>query len=201
MTTAVHGEAGAGRLDADLEYAIDTTGREQRLRSRVAALRTRRPGGSRERWLLTVGGVLMPLGAVLVLLGWAGASRTPLVFEQIPYMISGGLLGLAVVFAGGFIYFSYWQTAMVREQRAARTELTASLGRIEELLAALPLVVEPPSLPQQGNGLAQQLVATPTGSMMHRPDCTVVASRDGLRAVSPGEGRLTPCRLCEPLLD
>ena len=34
----------------------------------------------------------MPLGVVFVLLAWYGAAHTTRVFEQIPYMISGGLL-------------------------------------------------------------------------------------------------------------
>lgn len=184
-----------------IDSGRDVASREQRLRARVATLRARQPAGSRDRWLLTAGGLLMPVGVVLILLGWTGASRTPLVFEQIPYMISGGLLGLALVFAGGFAYFSYWQTLMVREQRQARNELAASLRRLEEILTAAPVAsAERVAIPPQGPGLeTEPLVATPKGSMMHRPDCAAVAGRERLRTVTADTPGLIPCRLCDPL--
>lgn len=191
----------------ELEHGRDW--RLQRLTERVSALRTKRLSGTPDRWLLIVGGVLMPLGAVFVLLGWAGASRTPLLFEQVPYLISGGLLGLALVLAGGFVYFSYWLTLLVREQRQAREDLQSSLRRVEELLAAAVGAATPTavpatvSVPAQGGAPepARRLVATPTGSMLHRPDCAAVAGRENLREVSAETPGLTPCRICEPLLD
>jgi hypothetical protein len=87
--------------------------------------------------LLIVGGILLPLGFLVILVGWMGASRTPLLFEQVPYLLSGGVLGLGLVFAGGFIYFAYWQTLLVRESRQhsdQNTQLIAGLSRIEGLL-------------------------------------------------------------------
>src|SRR2546423_2878873 len=101
--------------------------RESRLDARVQTPRTRAGTGQLDRWLLIVGGVLLPLGVLLILMGWLGASRTVLVFEQIPYMVSGGLLGLALVFIGGFVYFAYWQTQLVRGTRAERRELVDAL--------------------------------------------------------------------------
>ncbi len=40
--------------------------------------------------LALIATLLIPAGVVAIVLGWSGASRTPFVFEQIPYMISGG---------------------------------------------------------------------------------------------------------------
>src|SRR5882672_1527400 len=65
------------------------------------------------RALLVLGAVLQPLGGALILLGWTGAASSTDVWEQVPYMISGGLLGLGMIVAGGFCYFGYWQTEMV----------------------------------------------------------------------------------------
>lgn len=175
--------------------------RQERLAGRVARLRSRGGDGSLDRWLLLVGGALMPLGFLLVILGWAGASRTPLLFEQVPYMISGGLLGVALVFAGGFLYFAYWLTLMVRESRTARAELQTSLGRLETLLASgamLDMGAGSPAGAKGKNGHVQ-LVATESGSMMHRPDCAVVASRSNLRSVPSDAPGLTACGLCAPL--
>jgi hypothetical protein len=176
--------------------------RQEKLADNVAGLRARSGRfTANDRWMLVLGGTLLPLGVVLVLLGWLGASRTPLVFEQVPYLISGGLLGVALVVSGGFVYFAYWMTLMVREARKGREELTAGLARLEVLLAGVPAVGAPGGV---ANGAsyagAQRLVATRTGTMLHRPDCSVVSGREGLRAVAVDEAGMEPCRICEPLL-
>jgi len=168
--------------------------RSARLAERVSRLRTRATTGNLHIWLLVIGGVLMPLGFMFILLGWLGASRTPLPFEQTPYLISGGLLGLGLVFAGGFVYFAYWQTVRIRESREQTQQLTSALGRLEALL--------------QANGVAAAheagtttYVATANGSIFHRQDCTVVAGRNDLRRVDPDRDGLAPCRICDPLAD
>src|SRR4051812_35297534 len=179
--------------------AVDPMVRQERLAGRVGKLRTRSGSRNLDRWLLLTGGALMPLGFLLIILGWIGASGTPLLFEQIPYLISGGLLGLALVFAGGFVYFAYWQTLLVRESRTAREDLQASLARVEALLAAgAGMSVDVPSQGGGYNGPAP-LVVPATGTMPHRPDCAVVAGRPNLREASPDEPGLTACGLCDPL--
>ncbi len=183
--------------------SADALLRQERLSSKVQGLRA----GSRlgitgsDRWMLVVGGTMVPLGIVFVLLGWFGASRSVLVFEQIPYLISGGVLGLALVFGGGFTYFAYWLTVMVRESRTARAEMTAVLLRMETLMqtAAQPAArtVRGAPAPAYAGGL----VATKTGTMIHRPDCVAVDGRDNLRKVTATTAGLTACRLCDPLSD
>src|SRR5260370_7856559 len=87
---------------------------------------------------LVVGGVRVGQGAILIALAWIGAANTTDVFEQIPYMISGGLLGLALVFIGGFCYFTFWQTELVhaaRPEAADTRAVPASLHLTENLLA------------------------------------------------------------------
>lgn len=167
--------------------------RQTRLAHQVSKLRTSASAGRLDRWLLIAGGTLAPLGLLAILLGWLGASRTVLTFEQIPYLVSGGLFGLGLVFLGGFIYFAYWQTVIVREGRSQHRDLIDSLGRIERLLSgAAPTGA--------ANG---RLVATSTGGMVHRPDCPIVSSRDDIREVTPASDGsvdgLVPCRICDPL--
>ena len=168
--------------------------RSARLAERVARLRTRSTTGAYDRWLLIIGGVLMPLGVLLILLGWLGASHTPLPFEQTPYLISGGLLGLGLVFAGGFVYFAYWQTVRIRESREQTAQLTSALGRLEALLTTAGVA---------GNDSAATTtyVATANGSIFHRQECTVVAGRTDLRRIDPDRDGLAPCRICDPLAD
>ena len=164
-----------------------------RMSAQMRALRTRTWFTSADKWLLVVGGVLMPLGILLILLGWVGASRTPLPFEQTPYLISGGLLGLGLVFAGGFVYFAYWQTVRIRESREQTQQLTSALGRLEALLSASAVAGD--------SAGTTTFVATANGSIFHRQECTVVAGRTDVRRVDPDRDGLAPCRICNPLDD
>lgn len=64
-----------------------------------------------------VGAMLMTAGIAAILFAWWGVAHTGYVFEQIPYMVSGGLLGLGLIGVGGFLYFGSWLTKLVEEQR------------------------------------------------------------------------------------
>src|SRR4029077_4070076 len=86
--------------------------RHNRLASSMQGLRTRAGGADKARTLLVLGGVLIPMGIVLILLGWSGVSHTTDTFEQTPYVVSGGLLGLALVVPRAFCSFGYWQTTV-----------------------------------------------------------------------------------------
>jgi multisubunit Na+/H+ antiporter MnhG subunit len=167
--------------------------RSARLTERVARLRTRATAGNLHTWLLVLGGVLMPLGFMFILLGWLGASRTPLPFEQTSYLISGGIFGLALVIAGGFVYFAYWETVRIRESREQTQTLAAALMRLESALQTAGTAT--------GEAAPATYVATATGSIFHRQDCTVVAGRSDLRQVDPDRDGLAPCRICDPLAD
>ena len=183
---------------ADRTSKTATSVRTDRLRSGVARLRTRgRSGVSMERWLLIVGGGMIVVGLPVILLGWYGASKTPYVFEQLPYLISGGLLGLALAVVGGLFYFAYWVTKQIQETRRQTEQTQDALGQIRDLLAAGATANAAASgRPSLGNGA---LVATAKGTMFHRSDCVVVAGRDDLRAVDPDAQGFEPCKICDPL--
>jgi hypothetical protein len=121
----------------DVEPSLDDDERHRRFTEGLARLRV---GNVRshlsERILLVLGGILAPLGVVGVLIGWYGASHTPYLFEQVPYLISGGLLGLSLVFIGCFMYFAHWLTELVKEQRAQSTAILAALERLQDEVAA-----------------------------------------------------------------
>jgi hypothetical protein len=170
--------------------------RFSRLATSVAALRTRALGGRKDQWLLIVGGIMMPLGLLLIILGWVGVSHTPLPFEQNSYLISGGILGLALVVAGGFVYFAYWQSTRIHESRQQAKDLTNAIARLESLLSSS--VAESVSA-GRSSAAAAMFVATPNGSIFHRPDCTVVHGRNDLSSVNPDKTKLEPCRICTPL--
>jgi hypothetical protein len=148
-----------------------------------------------ERWVALIGAALVAIGIPLIILGWYGAAHTPYTFEQIPYMISGGLLGLAFVVLGGLFYFAYWMTRQVHETRRQSDQTEAVYNRIEALLSS------------NGHGTAgavtskadARFVTTARGTMFHRPDCVVVKDRNDLKHVTGDESGLKPCKICDPL--
>lgn len=160
-----------------------------------------RSGGSlvfSEKVLLIVGGIIAPIGLIIVLLGWYGASRTPYLFEQIPYMISGGLFGLALVFLGAFFYFTHWLTELVKEGRSQNAALMDAIGRLQASIEGDSGPAE--VIITEMAGPPTELVATERGTMAHRRDCTVVTGKSDLRSVTAEEG-LPGCKLCDPYVD
>src|SRR5947208_3847822 len=115
---------------------LTSESRFTRLAHQVKALRTRTAFGRLDVWMLVIGGVLMPVGIAFIIIGWSKAAKTPLPFEQTPYLISGGILGLALVIAGGFVYFGYWETVRIRESREQSQQLNATMLRLEALMQA-----------------------------------------------------------------
>lgn len=76
--------------------------------------------------LTIVGGFLMPLGLAVIGIGWWGTAHTGYVFEQVPYLVSGGLFGLGLTICGALIFFSSWLARLISMQRE-QAELTRRL--------------------------------------------------------------------------
>lgn len=163
----------------------------RRVRDRVAE---GPPQARLSRALMVVGALLLPLGAAVVLLGWYGAAHTPFVFEQIPYLISGGLLGVALAAGGGMLYFGGWLARLADEQRRSTDLLVEAVQGLRDDLQGQQRVAASP-----GDAVpSTTFVATPSGTMFHRADCAVVAGRSDVRAVDPAANGLRPCGMCAP---
>lgn len=206
---------------AALERSEVADARDRHLET--ALRRSRRAGVViSERWLFTLGAALAVGGLSLVVVGWIGTSQTVLVAGQIPYVVSGGLLGLGFVFLGGFLYFGYWLAVLVRESgergdrdRADLERLGTGLEEANRSLAMIAGLLDSGALAPAGGRarkaatasassatvstrVAPTLVATASGSMAHRPDCAIVAHRDDLQPVAGDLGNLRLCRICNP---
>jgi hypothetical protein len=138
MTTATVPSAGAVPAD---EPATGSAGPGEQREQRLVSVLGRASGRFRlvvaERWLAAVGGGLVVAGVVAVLVGYLGTSRTVLVAGQIPYLVSGGLFGLALVFLGGFLYFAHWLALLVRESRERGAQDRQDLIRVADSVAEL----------------------------------------------------------------
>lgn len=116
--------------------------REERLVEGADRLSSARPSIlSHPRLLIGIAATLMTTGIVTIVLGWIGASRTTFVEEQMPYVISGGLLGLALSTVGALMFFTHWLTISIKEARsheaARRLDETARRRDHEELITTL----------------------------------------------------------------
>lgn len=131
-------------------------------------------------------GVLFCLvGFVVMFLGWNGASSYPTVVQQFPYLISGGLIGLAIVVVGAALL-------IVQNHREDRARLEAAVDRL-----AAAVDKQGGALPEAG--LGGYVVAG--HASYHRVDCTLAEARDEAELIGIDEAvdrSLTPCRVCTP---
>lgn len=145
---------------------------------RVSALARIRANGLdlRNTWQVLAGAILLPLGVAVIILGWNGAAHGRVDQQQIPYLISGGILGLACVMVGCFFFWAHWlyriydqadlhhQEAMREQSDLLRTLIDAVERRpadpvasqVAAELAALlePVVDADPANPPVTNGRA-----------------------------------------------
>ncbi|MGP0030781.1 MAG: hypothetical protein ACLPVF_09780, partial [Acidimicrobiales bacterium] len=82
--------------------------------------------------MLTIG-----FGFVCLVLGWYGAAHSPYFYQEIPYLISGGLLGVALVIGGGVLVHGAWSLRQVEEERRNALAIVRSVDRLERILRAL----------------------------------------------------------------
>ena len=165
----------------------------------AAPLRTN--GAQMLQVVLFVGGaVMLPLGLVVIVLGWYGASHTPYQYDQLSYLVSGGLLGLGLTFCGGFLYFGAWLARIAADQKETSK-------RLSDTLLVLADVVSHSATGSQVGQLAGSaarrdpgsvLVVAGTGTTVHRADCPLIAGRDDITPAGPDGAVLSPCRVCKP---
>jgi len=125
-------------------------------------------------------------GFAAIWAGWNGAASYNDIRKQFPYLISGGIAGLALVVVGVGLM-------IIQSQRADRVQLEANLT---ELRSILDRMAGGPAAGGDGREPAGLVVAGP--SAYHRPGCKLVAGRD-LSTVTPEQATaagLEPCRVC-----
>jgi hypothetical protein len=168
---------------------------EPRVPSSSAALRDQRFRNV-QLALFAAGGVLMPLGILVICLGWYGTAHSHYDYDQRTYLISGGILGLGLTFLGGFLYFGTWLAKMAADQRESSRQLA-------DALLALADLVSRPSTGVAADGVAEAgavPVLAGDGTTVHRRDCALIAHRDDLHVLTGKEVDLTTCRVCRPSL-
>jgi len=118
----------------------NATGAAERLERGVADLHVPDASADSERLLLKLGVALPVVGVVLIVAAWYQASGSKYVADQIPMLISGGVLGLALIIVGVglFLRFSlarvlrFWLARLVVEEQAQTDRIVEALARVEE---------------------------------------------------------------------
>lgn len=164
-------------------------------RRRTARANPRRPGWRAflaAFWPFILGSLLVAGGLAAIVLGYLGVAGTLAVGLQLPYLVSGGVLGIALVVLGSALIVLH----------ALNRQATLSRRILEELRSGRgPAATAGDGAAADGGGSDGFVVATRGGRLFHRPGCTLVAGKQvrRLQLGGPATSRLAPCRLCDPV--
>ena len=135
---------------------------------------------------------LAGIGLIAIGVGWNGAAGQFTQLGQIPYLLSGGMLGLALVILGAAML-------VVQGAREDRAQLEAKLDLLVDALSSRAASAGrsgPAGAPTDASGL---LVAG--SASYHVPGCRLVDGRDETSYLTPAEAQATDlkaCRVCQP---
>ena len=114
------------------------TSRVGRFSEGVAALDVPAPSPKAETWILWGGIGFVAIGVIAIFAGYWGASGTTDPASQLPYMLSGGAIGLAFVIVGSILIgrytmarlFRYWLALLVAEYRTQTDRVVDSIESV-----------------------------------------------------------------------
>jgi len=155
-----------------------------------------------------VGWVLVAAGIIAIVAGWFGVSGEALVAKQLPYLISGGVLGLGLIIFGSM----FLGTEEVRRDTARLDALERLVAELHGVLLSRPDAprLDSTAVAQRRNGRRGRgraagaptgLVALRGGQTFHLAGCRMVRDKSDVEEVDTATVRLrglSPCRLCEP---
>jgi hypothetical protein len=119
--------------------APPTSARAERFLADAEALHVPTSIATTERRVLVVGALLVAGGFAAIIAGYWGASGTAKIYEEIPYLISGGIFGIALVVVGAFLVARYstakllrfWLARLSAEHQLQTDRLIAAVERLE----------------------------------------------------------------------
>jgi hypothetical protein len=140
-----------------------------------------------------LGLVVVAAGLLVIGIGWNGAAGAggeingiPTLSAQLPWLLSGGILGLGLVVFGAAL-------VIVHNARVDRARLESKL---DELVEAVGRGGGSMVTPSSAAG-----IFAAGGASYHRPDCRLVSGRGDVEYVTGAEvaaRELKACRVCRP---
>lgn len=150
-----------------------------------------------------VGVGFLGLGFLVLFIAWNGAAEQDCPECQIPYLLSGGAVGIGLIIVGAALL-------LFESARRDRVHLETKLEEIRQTLEH--------GVVASSNGTSSHAVAAPTAPVpsvdvddpsvvvlgrasYHRTDCRLVEGKEDLeygdRSIARDQG-LEPCRVCDP---
>jgi hypothetical protein len=128
-------------------------------------------------------------GLLVIGLAWNGAASVDFVSGQVPYLLSGGAVGLGLIVLGAALL-------IVQNSRHDRSLIEAQLKELNTAISRLANAVGGGG-PGGHNGASQVVMGR---SSYHRPDCRLAQGKDLPVATieAAEEEGLAPCRICTP---
>ena len=139
-----------------------------------------------------IGLTFIMVGFVLIFFAWNGAASKNIIMAQFPYVLSGGVAGMALIVTGSLLLL----LATVRSERQIMSE---KFDEVTKLLGRNLTGLQFSGSNGSGGELATKVVAA--SSHYHRAECKILEGKTGLLSVplqqAIAEG-LQACRVCEP---
>ena len=126
----------------ELDPANGLSGPFARLVLAAEAVRRKRTERDVRKLLQFLGMLAITFGFLSIGLGWYGAAHSGYQYEEIPFVISGGIFGLGLVVAGGALFFAGWTLRQIEELRRTAGESHRDLTQVVQSLEGLREAVE-----------------------------------------------------------
>jgi drug/metabolite transporter (DMT)-like permease len=133
-------------------------------------------------------------GFVLIFLGWNGAASKDRAPSQIPYLISGGIAGLALVVLGAALMVAY-------SLREDRVRLHESIEGLRTAVTRIAATDTPGDRSGATAGGASGGTVLAGASSFHAAGCTLIEGQTDLQSLSREDAVASgrqPCRICNP---
>jgi hypothetical protein len=160
------------------------------------------------------GWVVIIAGGIFLLSSYLGVSGQTDPGLQLPYLVSGGFVGLALVIIGSALLVAdRLESTRGRAVAADQSRLAAQVDDLHALLLTVASSAQPAApatyaeTPAQAAPVAPpvddgSVYAVAAGRTFHRPGCELLAGKPAQRVeASQVSGRgLSPCSVCAPIL-
>ena len=143
---------------------------------------------------------VIAIGLLVIGIGWNGmaggggeVNGVPNLNAQLPWLISGGILGLALVVFGASMI-------VVHNARNDRARIEAKLDEVVQAMSR-SAVAAPETYPFEPATSAKGRAFVAGASAYHDPSCRLVQGRDDVTYVSASDAadqNLKACRVCKP---
>lgn len=143
-----------------------------------------------------LGLLVVAAGLLVIGIGWNGAAGgggeingVPNLSAQLPWLLSGGVLGLGLVVFGAAL-------VIVHNARVDRARLESKLDELVDAVGRGAGSTGAVLTPSSAAG-----IYAAGGTAYHRPDCRLVSGRSDVNYVTGAEvssRELSPCRVCKP---